>query len=134
MIQITRRETFNAAHRLYNTQWLEEKNREFFGICSNIHGHNWELFVTVEGEINEETGVVVDFKALSRIMKELVISKVDHTYLNENDFMEGKIPSVENFAIAIWNKLKPAIKEKYGVDLCKIKLVETANHYAEYFG
>lgn len=134
MIQITRRETFNAAHRLYNTNWDAEKNKSFFGDCSNIHGHNWELFVTVKGEVSEETGVVIDFKLLSKVMKEEVTHKVDHTYLNENEFMRGLIPSVENFSIVIWEVLKPVLKEKYGVDLYCVKLVETANHYAEYYG
>lgn len=134
MIQITRRETFNAAHRLYNTAWTEEKNKNFFGECSGIHGHNWELFVTVKGDVNPETGVIIDFKLLSRVMKEEVTHKVDHTYLNENEFMKGLIPSVENFTIIIWEVLKHVLKEKYGVDLYCVKLVETANHYAEYYG
>jgi 6-pyruvoyltetrahydropterin/6-carboxytetrahydropterin synthase len=135
MIQITRRETFNAAHRLFNPKWSEEKNYEVFGPCSRVHGHNWELFVTVIGEVAEDTGFVVDLKALSRTMREEVISKVDHTYLNEDvAFLAGKLPTTENFAIAIWDILKPAIKQKHGVDLYKIKLTETANHYVEYFG
>lgn len=135
MIQITRRETFNAAHRLFNPAWPEEKNFEVFGPCSRVHGHNWELFVTVEGEVSEDTGFVIDLKALSRTMREEVISKVDHTYLNEDvEFLKGKLPTTENFAIAVWKILQPVLREKYGVELYRVKLTETANHFVEYFG
>lgn len=135
MIQITRRETFNAAHRLFNPRWTEEQNFEVFGPCSRVHGHNWELFVTVEGEVSEDTGFVIDLKALSRTMREEVISKVDHTYLNEDvEFLRGKLPTTENFAIAVWKILEPVLREKYGVKLYRIKLTETANHFVEYFG
>ncbi len=135
MIQITRRETFNAAHRLYNPKWDDQKNFEFFGPCSRMHGHNWELFVTIEGEVEEDTGFVIDLKALSKIMRDEVISKVDHTYLNEDvEFLKGKLPTTENFAIAIWQILQPILQNKHGVSLYKIKLTETANHYVEYFG
>lgn len=135
MIQITRRETFNAAHRLYNPKWDDQKNFEFFGPCSRMHGHNWELFVTIEGEVEEDTGFVIDLKALSKIMRDEVISKVDHTYLNEDvEFLKGKLPTTENFAIAIWHILQPILQNKHGVSLYKIKLTETANHYVEYFG
>jgi 6-pyruvoyltetrahydropterin/6-carboxytetrahydropterin synthase len=135
MIQITRRETFNAAHRLYNNKWSEEKNFEVFGPCSRIHGHNWELFVTVEGEVNPETGFVMDLKDLRDLIRNQIISKVDHTYLNEDvDFLRNQLPSTENFAIAIWNILKPKLKDQFGVDLFKIQLYETVNHFVEYFG
>lgn len=135
MIQITRRETFNAAHRLYNNKWSEEKNFEVFGPCSRIHGHNWELFVTVEGEVNPETGFVMDLKDLRDLIRNQIISKVDHTYLNEDvDFLKDQLPSTENFAIAIWKILKPILKDNFGVDLYKVQLFETVNHYVEYFG
>ncbi len=135
MIRITRREYFNAAHRLYNPNWSAEKNREVFGPCSRIHGHNWELYVTVKGEVQEETGFVMDLKKLKDLVREIIIDKVDHTYLNDDvDFLQGILPSTENFAIAIWRQLQPVIKERYGVDLFEIKLQETENHYAQYFG
>jgi 6-pyruvoyltetrahydropterin/6-carboxytetrahydropterin synthase len=135
MIRITRREYFNAAHRLYNPNWSAEKNREVFGPCSRIHGHNWELYVTVKGEVQEETGFVMDLKKLKDLVREIIIDKVDHTYLNDDvDFLQGILPSTENFAIAIWRQLQPVIKEQYGVDLFEIKLQETENHYAQYFG
>lgn len=135
MIRITRREYFNAAHRLYNEKWSAEKNFEVFGPCSRVHGHNWTLHVTVEGEIEEDTGFVMDLKKLKDLVREEIIDKVDHTYLNEDvDFLKGQLPSTENFAVAIWNVLQPVLKEKYHVDLYEIHLRETENHYAQYFG
>lgn len=135
MIYITRRETFNAAHQLYNPKWSKEKNREIFGLCSNIHGHNWELFVTVKGEVEEETGFVMDLKDLSKIMKQEIVDKVDHTFLNTDvDFLKGKLPSTEVFAIEIWKILEPIIPNYCKGKLHSIKLVETANHFVEYFG
>ncbi|KPM46922.1 6-pyruvoyl trahydropterin synthase family protein [Jiulongibacter sediminis] len=135
MIRITRREYFNAAHRLYNPKWSAEKNWEVFGPCSRMHGHNWELFVTVEGEVEEDTGFVMDLKKLKDLVREVIIDKVDHTYLNDDvDFLKGILPSCENFAIAVWNILEPVIKERYGVQLYEIKLQETENHFAQYFG
>jgi 6-pyruvoyltetrahydropterin/6-carboxytetrahydropterin synthase len=135
MIQITRRETFNAAHNLFNPAWSVEKNFEIFGPCSRIHGHNWELFVTVTGEVNQEIGYVMDLKVLRDIIREHIIVKVDHSYLNKDvDFLQGILPSTENFAIGIWNILQPILENKHKVKLFKIKLIETANHYVEYFG
>jgi 6-pyruvoyltetrahydropterin/6-carboxytetrahydropterin synthase len=134
MIHITRRETFNAAHRLWNQNWSAEKNAEVFGLCSGIHGHNWELFVTVKGEIDEEYGYFMDLKDLSQIIKNEVSFKVDHSYLNENPFLKGLIPSTENFAVCIWNVLEPIINNNYQATLHSVKLIETPNHYVEYFG
>jgi len=135
-MRITRRERFNAAHRLYRKDWSEEKNLEVFGKCSNPnwHGHNHTLFVTVEGNVDSETGFVINLKRLSKIIKEKVIDKMDHKNLNlEVDFMKDMIVSTENIAIAIWNALDPEIK-KVGANLYCIKLVETENNYIEYFG
>ncbi|SOE22724.1 6-pyruvoyltetrahydropterin/6-carboxytetrahydropterin synthase [Spirosomataceae bacterium TFI 002] len=135
MIDITRRENFNAAHRLYNPEWDDAKNFEVFGPCSRVHGHNWELFVTVRGEVDATTGFVVDLKKLRDLVREKIIDKVDHTFLNEDvDFLKGQLPSTENFAISIWKILFPAISEKFGVQLYKIKLTETPNHFVEYYG
>jgi 6-pyruvoyltetrahydropterin/6-carboxytetrahydropterin synthase len=135
MIDITRHENFNAAHRLYNPKWDDEQNFEMFGPCSRVHGHNWELFVTVRGEVNPETGFVIDLKRLRDVVRELIVDKVDHTFLNEDvEFLKGQLPSTENFVIAIWKILNPAIKDRLGVDLYKIKLTETPNHFVEYYG
>lgn len=136
MIYLTRVEHFNAAHRLYNEQWSDEKNNEVFGKCANAnwHGHNYELHVTVKGEPNKETGFVYNAKTLGDLIKDTVIEKVDHRNLNVDvDFMHGVLTSAENFAIGIWNELKPHI-EKNGAQLHCIKLLETQRIYVEYFG
>lgn len=136
MIYITRREHFNAAHRVFNPNWTDEKNLEVFGKCSykNFHGHNYTLYVTVKGEINPETGYVIDLKTLSTILKEKVLEPLDHRNLNiDVKFMEGKISSSENLTIEIWNQLEKDI-ELLGCKLHCIKLYESENNMFEYFG
>jgi len=136
MIYITRRESFNAAHKLARTDWSDEKNAEVFGKCANPnwHGHNYQLYVTVKGEINPETGFLVDLKWLKVIINTYVIDKIDHRNLNlDVDFMKGKLASTENLAIEIWNELLPHI-EQGGAKLHSIKLYETENNFVEYFG
>jgi 6-pyruvoyltetrahydropterin/6-carboxytetrahydropterin synthase len=136
MVFITRRERFSAAHRLFREDWDDKKNNEIFGLCSNPnwHGHNYVLWITVKGQINPETGFVVNLKQLSNLIKEKIINKLDHKNLNtEVEFMHGKIVSTENVAIAIWNELVPYIKEM-GVKLHCVKIQETENNYVEYFG
>lgn len=135
MVYLTRLEHFNAAHRLFNPEWSHEKNEQVFGQCANEnwHGHNYELYVTVKGEPDNGTGFLVDVKKLSSIIKEQVIEKVDHRNLNlDVDFMKGKMCSTENFAVGIWNQLKPHLPEN--VHLHCIKLYETPRIYVEYFG
>lgn len=134
MVYVTRRETFNAAHRLFNPDWSEEKNFEVFGKCSNPnwHGHNYVLEVVVEGEINKQTGFVLDIRTLKDIIEKNVIEHVDHKNLNiETEFMKGKIPSTENLAVGIWNQLVDKIE---GAKLYKVRLSETENNFFEYKG
>jgi 6-pyruvoyltetrahydropterin/6-carboxytetrahydropterin synthase len=136
MIYITRKEHFNAAHKLFRADWSNEKNEKVFGKCSNPnwHGHNYDLFVTVKGEINPETGFLVDLKLLSKIIKDKVIEKLDHRNINlEVDFMQGKMASTEVLAIGIWNEIVNEINE-LGCKLHSIKLFETENNFVEYFG
>lgn len=133
---ITRRERFSAAHRLYRKEWDNEKNFEVFGKCANPnwHGHNYDLFVTVKGEINPETGFLINIKELSRIIKEYVIDKVDHKNLNtEVDFMQGRLTSTENLAIAVWEQLEQPLNN-LGIQLYRIRINETENNFIEYFG
>ena len=135
MVYLTRVEHFNAAHKLYNSDWSSEKNEEVFGKCANAnwHGHNYELYVTVKGKPNPDTGFVCDVKQLSLLIKEQVIEKVDHRNLNMDvDFMKGKLCSTENLAIGIWNELQPHLPAE--VQLHCIKLYETPRIYVEYFG
>jgi 6-pyruvoyltetrahydropterin/6-carboxytetrahydropterin synthase len=136
MIFITRRERFNAAHKLYNEGWSAERNAEVFGKCANAnwHGHNFDLIVTVKGEVNRDTGFVVNLKELSTLIRRRVIDKVDHTNLNlDVDFMRGIMPSTENLAMAIWQQLESEIANM-GAALHCVKLVETENNYVEYYG
>lgn len=135
MVYLTRTEHFNAAHKLYNPAWSYEKNEEIFGKCANEnwHGHNYELLVTVKGNPSPDTGFVFDVKRLSNIIKDQVIEKLDHRNLNiDVAFMNGKMCSTENLAIAIWDEMVPHLPE--GVQLHSIKLYETPRIYVEYFG
>lgn len=135
-VYITRRETFNAAHKLHREDWSEEKNMEVFGKCSNRnwHGHNFTIYVTVKGLPSIETGFVINLKKLSQIIKNEVIEPLDHKNLNiDVPFMEGILASTENVVIQIWERLKGPIKDENG-ELVKIKLVETENNFVEYYG
>lgn len=136
IVYITRRERFNAAHKLWNEKWTEEKNLQVFGKCANPnwHGHNYELFVTVKGTPGEETGYCVDLKDLSDLINEKVIDKVDHKNLNlDVPFMKGRMTSTEMLVIGIWEELEEPIN-KLGCKLHAVKLHETENNSAEYFG
>ena len=135
MVYLTRAEHFNAAHKLYNPSWSKEKNDEVFGKCANDnwHGHNYELFVTVKGEPDPDTGFLVDAKKLSIIINEHVVDKLDHRNLNlDVVFMQGKMCSSENLVIEIWNQLRSYLPGN--VQLHCIKLYETPRIYVEYFG
>ena len=138
MIYVSRKEHFNAAHKLYNPQWSKEKNVEVFGPCANEnwHGHNFELITTVAGMPDPDTGFVVDLKKLSILIRAEVIDKVDHKNLNlDVDFMKDKMASTEILAIEIWKILEPKISSisKFG-KLYSIKLYETPRNFVEYFG
>ena len=136
MIYITRRETFNAAHRLFRPDWDDDKNLQVFGKCSNPnwHGHNYVLFVTLKGEVDPETGFLINLKELSRIIKTRVIEKLDHKNMNlEVDFMNDIIPSTENLAIKIWEQIEKPLHE-LGAQLHCVKVSETENNFAEYYG
>jgi 6-pyruvoyltetrahydropterin/6-carboxytetrahydropterin synthase len=135
-VYITRREHFNAAHKLWREDWSDEKNQEVFGKCSNKnwHGHNYNIFVTVKGKPVELTGFVIDLKDLSKIIKDYVIEPLDHRNLNlDVPFLKDVMASTENVAIKIWEQIEAPI-QKAGGELVKIKLEETENNYVEYFG
>jgi 6-pyruvoyltetrahydropterin/6-carboxytetrahydropterin synthase len=135
MVYLTRIEHFNAAHRLYNPSWSRERNEEVFGKCANEnwHGHNFELYVTVKGLPDPETGFVFDAKKLSVIVQERIVEKLDHRNLNlDVDFMQGRLCSIENLVVAIWGQLAPCMPQ--GVSLHALRLVETPRIFVEYFG
>lgn len=134
LVYITRKEHFNAAHRLYNTSWTDEQNEAFFGKCANknYHGHNFDLYVTLKGYADPQTGMVMDLKKLKDVIKTRVVDKLDHMNINEDvDFMKGQLASIENIVVAIWEQLEPNIEN--GKLHC-IKLVETERNYVEYYG
>jgi len=136
MVYLTRVEHFNAAHRLYNEKWNDAQNLEAFGKCANAnwHGHNYELHVTVKGEPHPETGFILNAKTLGTLIQDVIVERVDHRNLNlDVDFMKGKFTSAENFAMGIWNELKPHL-ESTGAQLHCVRLVETQRIYVEYFG
>jgi len=136
IVYATRRERFNAAHKLWHDEWDHAKNVEMFGKCSNPnwHGHNYELFVTIKGEPSEETGYCMDLKHLRDIVEKYVTSKLDHKNLNlDVDFMKGVKTSTENLAIKIWEQLEPHINQT-GCKLHCIRITETENQAVEYFG
>ena len=136
MVYVTRRERFCAAHRLFRDDWDEVKNEEIYCKCSNEawHGHNYELFITIKGEINPETGFVMNIKRLSTIIKEKVVEKLDHRNINTQvDFMLNKLASTENLAIGIWEEIEPSISA-LGIQLHSVKIKETENNFIEYFG
>lgn len=134
MLYLTRRETFSASHRLFRPELSDEENFQIFGKCSNPngHGHNYILEVVVSGNVNPETGYVLDLKELKKIIHKFVIEKVDHKNLNVDvDFMQEVNPSSENITIGIWNQLVDKIPIG---KLHSVKLYETENNYVEYRG
>jgi 6-pyruvoyltetrahydropterin/6-carboxytetrahydropterin synthase len=113
-IAVYRKEHFNAAHRLHNPKWTEEKNKEVFGKCNNpnYHGHNYELVIKIEGPVDKETGYVYDMKLLKTLINEHVISKFDHKNLNlDTDEFKDLNPTAENIALVIWNILRKKIEK-----------------------
>lgn len=133
-VYITRVVQFNAAHRLHNPAMSDEWNRTTYGKCNNPHGHghNYTLEVTVAGEPDPETGYVLDLGHLKQILLERIVDQVDHRNLNEDvTFLQGIIPSTENFAVAIWNQLVAALPAGR---LHAVRLHETPNNYVEYRG
>ncbi|MFY0688899.1 MAG: 6-carboxytetrahydropterin synthase [Cyclobacteriaceae bacterium] len=138
MIYVTRKEHFNAAHKLYNPNWSQEKNQEVFGACANEnwHGHNFKLEVTVKGKVDPETGFVVDLKQLGDLIKREVVDKVDHKNLDlDVPFLKGQLNSCENVIIKFWEILAPLVKDMtYDGGLHKLELIETPKNSVAYYG
>ena len=133
-VTVSRKAHFNAAHRLYNKEWSDKKNNSGFGKCSNphYHGHNYELIVHVTGLVDPKTGYVIDMKILKDLIKSEVEDKMDHKNLNEEvpEFIE-MIPTAENIAIVIYNKLKPHLNSKHSLE---VTLYETPRNFVSYSG
>jgi 6-pyruvoyltetrahydropterin/6-carboxytetrahydropterin synthase len=135
-VHITRKVRFSAAHRYYNPRWNEERNREVFGSCYSRHGHghNYELEVTVAGEVDPETGMVLNLRDIDAILQEEVVSRLDHRHLNEElpEWRE-RVPTTENLAVALWERLAPRLESRQA-RLFRVRLFESPDLYAEYFG
>ncbi|MBI4410147.1 MAG: 6-carboxytetrahydropterin synthase [Gemmatimonadetes bacterium] len=134
-VRVTRRVHFSAAHRLVREDWSAEKNRRVFGPCAspNWHGHNYELDVTVEGEVDPETGFVFDLKQLKELVEGRVVQDLDHRNVNlDVPWLQGINPTAENMVLRMWERLKDSLPE--GVRLVKLVLWETPRNYVEYTG
>jgi len=135
MVYLTRIEHFNAAHKLYNPRWSKEKNEALFGVCANEnwHGHNFDLYVTIKGTPDPDTGFLMDAKKLSKLINERILEQLDHKNLNlDVPFLKDMMCTSENLAVAIWQQLEPHLPDH--VQLHAIKLYETPRIYVEYFG
>ena len=133
-VSVYRKEHFNAAHRLFNPTWSDEKNEKVFGKCNNphFHGHNYELIVQLKGEIDPDTGYVYDMKVLSDLIKEHVLNKFDHKNLNlDTDEFKNLNPTAENIAVVIWNILRKKIDREFELT---VRLYETERNFVEYDG
>ncbi|MBS1489387.1 MAG: 6-carboxytetrahydropterin synthase [Bacteroidetes bacterium] len=131
-VKVTRKEHFNAAHRLFNPMWTDEKNTEVFGKCSNphYHGHNYEMEVSLIGEPDPETGYLFDLKILSDLIREHILNAFDHKNLNlDTVYFKNLNPTAENIVVVIWQILRQHIDNKYEL---KIKLYETERNIVEY--
>jgi 6-pyruvoyltetrahydropterin/6-carboxytetrahydropterin synthase len=134
MVYVTRRATFSASHRLFNSNFSDEQNQKIFGKCANLmgHGHNYILEVTVAGTPGKETGYVIDLSHLKNIIQSEVLDKVDHKHLNHDvEALKGIIPTAENLAHSFWRMLEPKITEGR---LVSVRLQETENNAVEYRG
>ncbi len=137
LVEITRREEFSASHRLHNPDLSDGENRRLYGICNNPngHGHNYELEVTVVGDVDRGTGMVMNLTDLMRILREHVLVEVDHKHLNHDvPFLQGVIPTAENVAIALWERIQPEIEHFRGCRLHRIRLYESRSSFVEYQG
>ncbi|MDG2153867.1 MAG: 6-carboxytetrahydropterin synthase [Crocinitomicaceae bacterium] len=133
-MKVCRRVSFNAAHRLFRKDWSDEKNNSVFGKCNNpnYHGHNYVLEVWIDGEINPETGYVIDLKILKNIVNTEIVERFDHRNLNlDCPEFENLIPTAENIILICWNLLRARIEDKFQL---RLKLWETENNIFEYSG
>jgi 6-pyruvoyltetrahydropterin/6-carboxytetrahydropterin synthase len=133
-VTVCRESHFNAAHRIFNPLWDDQKNEEIFGLCSmpNYHGHNYDLVVKLTGEVNADTGYVFDMKKLKDILDEFIVKRYDHKNLNlDTPDFRHRIPSAENIAIAIWEILREKISREYSI---QVVLYETRRNFVEYSG
>lgn len=130
-VRVTKRVGFAAGHQLGSPELSEEENRRVFGDCARLHGHNYDLEVTVEGEVDPRTGFVIDFRELKRRVRELAIDAIDHRHLNDVAWLEGRVPTAENLVVALWDRLSGQLGE---ARLVRLRLWETDRSMVEYGG
>ena len=137
IVEITHVQEFAASHRLHNPAWTPEENRRIYGICNSEHGHghNWVVEVTLRGELDDESGMVMDLNRLRLLVLEKLISRVDHLHLNfDVPFLRDVIPTAENIARAFWRELEPSLEAPQGCLLHRIRVQESRNNYVDYWG
>ena len=133
--EIVRREEFSAAHRLLSPELSEQENRALYGPCYTLHGHNYAVEVAVRGPVRQRTGMVMDLNRLMVLMREELISQVDHKYLNEDvPFLEGVITTAENLAVAFWSRLAPHTRSFEECHLYRIRVYESRENFVDYHG
>lgn len=135
-VYVSRKAKFSAAHRYFNPEWSEARNREIFGPCANPfgHGHNYEVEVTVEGDVDPQTGMVLNLREIDQVLQEEVVSRLDHRHLNEElPEWRHRIPTTENLAVEIWERIKPRL-DRPSARLFRVRVWESPDLYAEYLG
>lgn len=131
-VSVYRRAHFNAAHRLNNPKWSEEKNREVFGVCNNYHyhGHNYEMEVKLSGEVDPDTGYLIDLKDLKELIYQEIECRFDHKNLNiDTEEFKNMNPTAENICYVIWGILREKLDEKFDL---QVRLYETPRNFVEY--
>ena len=132
MPQITKQYKFCAAHKYWNDKWDENKNKDIFDEDIKLHGHNYDLYVTIKGPINHDSGFIINLKDLNQIVQNKVIAKLDHTLIQDNEWFNGKQPSTENLVLFMWEQIVSDIQPP--AKLYCIKLRETGTIFTEYYG
>ena len=134
LVEITRRESFSAAHRLHDPRLSDEENRRLYGPCNTDHGHNYAVEVTVRGGV-PDSGMVMDLNLLMLVLREEVIGPLDHKHLNRDvPFLRGVIPTAENVAVAIWNRIEPRVNGFGAARLQRVRVYESRENFVDYMG
>jgi 6-pyruvoyltetrahydropterin/6-carboxytetrahydropterin synthase len=135
IVEITRREEFSAAHRLHDPALGEEENRRRYGICATDHGHNYAFEVTLRGPVPRDSGMVMDLNRLMVILREEIVSQVDHKHLNRDvPWLQGVVPTAENVAVAIWERIAPRLADFEGCRLHRVRVYESRHNFVDYHG
>ena len=135
IVEITHRAHFSSAHRLHSDALDDERNRELFRECNRIHGHNYEVEVTLRGPVDPTTGMVMNLTDLMRVVQQEIVSELDHRYVNEDvPFLTQVVPTAENLAIAFWGRLAAHADAFESAELCRVRVLESADNFVDYHG